>query len=96
VRGRVIPFPRPEPEPEPEDDREFEELTRAGDQTEALVVQGLLEAHGIRVTRRTHVAPSVHPFTVGEQGQVRILVPRASLVQGRLLLARFAPPPAGP
>jgi hypothetical protein len=85
MMGRVIPFPRPAPPP---DDREFEELTRVRDQSEALVVRGLLEAHGIRVVLRTHVAPSVHPFTVGDQGQVQILVPRPAVAESRRLLAR--------
>jgi hypothetical protein len=86
--GRVIPFPSQAPEPEPEDEREFEELTRVRDQAEALVVRGLLEAHGIDVLLRTHVAPSVHPFSVGDQGAVRILVRRQALATSRLLLDR--------
>ena len=89
MSGRVIPFRRPAREPE--DPRQLAELTRARDQSEALVIQGLLEAHGIRVLLRTRVAQSVHPFTVGEQGEVQILVPRGELVEGRRLLARFAP-----
>ena len=84
--GRVIPFPSQAPEPENE--REFEELTRVRDQAEALVVRGLLEAHGIEVLLRTHVAPSVHPFSVGDQGAVQILVRRQALATSRLLLAR--------
>jgi len=94
VSGRVIPFRRPAREPE--DPRQLAELTRARDQSEALVIQGLLEAHGIRVLLRTRVAQSVHPFTVGEQGEVQILVPRGELVEGRRLLARFAPGPSFP
>ena len=89
MRGRVIPFRRPSKEPD--DDREFEELTRVRDQAEALVVRGLLESHGIRVLLRTRLAPSVHPFTVGDQGEVQILVPRDALIECRLLLARAAP-----
>lgn len=64
------------------------------DQAEALVLRGLLETHGIPVVLRTHVAASVHPFSVGEQGAVQILVPRESLRAGRRLLARRAPDPA--
>jgi len=86
MRGRVIPFPRPAPEPA--DDREFAELLRVRDQAEALVVRSLFESHGIHVVLRTHVAPSVHPFTVGDQGEVRILVARPDLATGRLLLGR--------
>ena len=48
MAGRVIPFPSRAPEPpEPGNERGFEELTRVGDQAEALVVRGLLQAHGI-------------------------------------------------
>lgn len=92
--GKVIPFPSRMPEPE--DEREFEELTRVRGQAEALVVRGLLEAHGIEVLLRTHVAPSVHPFSVGEQGAVQVLVRREALAQSRRLLANAAPGPAPP
>lgn len=91
--AQVIPFPDRSREPAPD---EFEEVTRAGDQAEALVVRSLLEAYGIPVLLRTHVAQSVHPFTVGDQGEVRLLVPRASATEGRLLLARLAPRPSFP
>jgi len=84
LSGRVIPFRRPAPEPDHEG--EFEEVARARHQAEALVVRSALEAHGIRVVLRTHVAHSVHPFTVGDQGEVRILVPRAAAAESRLLL----------
>jgi hypothetical protein len=94
VSGRVIPFRRPAGEPE--ERRDFEEIWRARDQSEALVIQSLLEAHGIRALLKTRVAPSVHPFTVGEQGEVRILVPRDAVADGRRLLGRFAPGPALP
>jgi hypothetical protein len=90
----VIPFPSRAPEPE--DAREFEEVARVRDQAEALVARGLLEAHGIEVLLRTHVAPSVHPFSVGDQGAVQILVRREALATSRLLLAQVnpgAPPP---
>lgn len=94
VSGRVIPFRRPSKEPE--DDRGFEELTRVRDQAEALVVRGLLESHGIRVLLRTRLAQSVHPFTVGDQGEVQVLVPKDVLIECRLLLARAAPGPSFP
>jgi hypothetical protein len=94
VAGRVIPFRRRPPEPA--DDGEFAELRRARDQAEALVVKGLLEAHGIRAVLRTHLAPSVHPFTVGDQAEVRILVPRAVLAESRRLLRRAVPGSSAP
>ena len=92
MTGRVIPFPSRAPEPG-DDESGFEELTRVGDQAEVLVVRGLLEAHGIEVLLRTHVAPSVHPFSVGDQGAVQVLVRREALAAARLLLARGDPGP---
>jgi hypothetical protein len=89
VPGRVIPFRRPAREPG--DDREFQEVRRVRDQAEALVVKSLLEAHGIRVVLRTHVASSVHPFTVGDQAEVRILVSRSAIAQSRRLLDHRPP-----
>ncbi|HEX2501493.1 MAG TPA: DUF2007 domain-containing protein [Methylomirabilota bacterium] len=94
MTGKVIPFPSRVPEPE--DERGFEELTRVGDQAEALVVRGLLESHGIEVLLRSHVAPSVYPFSVGEQGAVQVLVRREALAESRRLLAGSAPGPAAP
>jgi hypothetical protein len=94
VTGKVIPFPSRAPEPK--DERGFEELTRVRDQAEALVVRGLLESHGIEVLLRSQVAPSVYPFSVGEQGAVQILVRREALPTSRLLLARVTPGPSLP
>jgi hypothetical protein len=94
MSGRVIPFRRRSEEPD--ESREFEEVARARDQAEALVVQSLLEAYGIRVLLRTHLAQSVHPFTVGDQGEVRVLVPRGAAAESRRLLTRLAPGPSFP
>lgn len=85
MTGRVIPFPGRRPEPR----HPFVEVFRARDQAEALVVQGLLASHGITcLLRTTHLAPSVHPFSVGDLGEVRIMVAEADEPQSRLLLAR--------
>lgn len=92
MTGKVIPFPSRAPEPE--DERGFEELTRVRDQAEALVVRGLLESHGIEVLLRSQVAPSVYPFSVGDQGAVQVLVRRETLVTSRRLLARVIPGPS--
>ena len=92
MTGKVIPFPSRAPEPE--DERGFEELTRVRDQAEALVVRGLLESHGIEVLLRSQVAPSVYPFSVGDQGAVQVLVRREALATSRLLLARVIPGPS--
>lgn len=94
MAGKVIPFPSRAPEPE--DERGFEELARVRDQAEALVLRGLLESHGIEVLLRSHVAPSVYPFSVGDQGAVQVLVRREALAMSRLLLARVTPGPSFP
>jgi hypothetical protein len=93
MNGRKVPLRRPGPEHADEGD--FEEVARVRDQAEALVVRSLLEAHGIRVSLRTHVAQSVHPFTVGGQGEVRVLVPRARAAESRRLFLRRAPEQPG-
>jgi hypothetical protein len=83
--GKVIPFPL-RPAPEPRDDRALVEVHRC-DQGEALVVKGLFESEGIPVIVRSRIAHSVHPFTVGAQGEVVLLVPRAHAERSRELLA---------
>ena len=52
------------------------------------MVKGLFESEGIPTVLRSRIALSVHPFTVGAQGEVRILVPDAEAARSRRLLAR--------
>ncbi|PYN91058.1 MAG: hypothetical protein DMD89_32190 [Candidatus Rokuibacteriota bacterium] len=85
-RGRVIPFPTKSPPP---DERALTEVHRCA-QAEAIVVKGLFESEGIPTVLRSRIAHSVHPFTVGAQGEVRILVPAADAARSRRLLARHA------
>lgn len=88
-RGRLIRLPRrgrPAEDPFP-----LDELVRVGNRTEALVIQGLLAAHGIQAVLRARVDPAVYPFTVGEQGEVSILVPRPARAAGRRLLGPVLP-----
>jgi len=89
-RARVIPFPKspppmrePEPGPAP-----FVEVRRCRDQAEALVVRSLLESEGIPVILRSHLAQSVHPFSVGDQGEVVILAPEPEAPRARVILIR--------
>jgi hypothetical protein len=82
--GKVIPF-RPRPAPDPPDDGTLVEVHRC-DRGEALVVRGLLESEGIPVVVRSRIAHSVHPFTVGAQGEVTLLVPRGHADRSRRLL----------
>ena len=85
-RGKVIPFPvRGAARPVPVDERALVELRRC-DQAEAVVVKSLLESEGIPALLRSPVTHSVHPFTVGAQGEVTILVPRDDLARSQRLL----------
>jgi hypothetical protein len=60
------------------------------DRAEAMVVKGLFESEGIPTMLRSRLAHSVHPFTVGAQGEVVIMVPETEAVRSRRLLTRLA------
>ena len=62
------------------------------DQPEAMVVKSLFESEGIPTLLRSRIAHSVHPFTVGSQGEVVILVPEKEVARTRDLLVRLARP----
>jgi hypothetical protein len=85
-RGRVIPFPKP-PSPRAGDEGPAE-IHRC-DRAEALVVKGLLESEGIPTVLRSRLAHSVHPFTVGTQGEVIIVVPAREAPRAKRLLLRL-------
>lgn len=87
-RGKVIPFPGVRP-PVGADERRLVEVHRC-DRAEAVVVKSLLDSEGIPALLRSSVAHSVHPFTVGAQGEVVIMVPSVLAERSRLLLARIA------
>jgi len=89
--GKVIPFPA-RPAPVARDEDALVEVHRC-DQREALVVRGLFESEGIPVIVRSRIAHSVHPFTVGAQGEGPLFVPRADADRSRSLLwgARHGP-----
>jgi hypothetical protein len=98
-RGKIIRFPGrrgQHPGPGRTDERDFVEVRRCRDQGEALVVKSLFESEGILCLLRTFLAQSVHPFSVGDQGQVIVLVPAADAPQARILLARISPGPSFP
>lgn len=90
-RGRVIPFPTSRRAAGPTDD-ELVEVHRC-DQGEAMVVKSLFESEGIPTLLRSRIAHSVHPFTVGSQGEVVILVPKAEAARAAVLLTRVVPDP---
>jgi len=82
--GDVIPFPKRRVEEG--DPSALVEVHRC-DQREALVVKGLFESEGIPVLVRSRIPHSVYPFTVGAQGEVVLLVPRADADRSRRLLS---------
>lgn len=84
-RAKVIPFPRSPQRAAPAP--AFTEVRRCRDQGEALVVRGLLESEGIGVVLRSNLAQSVHPFSVGDQGEVTVLVADRDAHRARLILA---------
>jgi len=89
-RAKIIRFPTP-PSKAPASARDAAELVearRCRDQTEALVVRGLLESEGIQVVLRSRLAPSVYPFSVGHQAEVVLLVAAADLARALAVLAR--------
>src|SRR4029453_19165806 len=76
-RAKVIPFPGP-----------LERARRAGTlRRQAVVIRGLFESEGIPTLLRSRLAHSVHPFSVGAQGEVVVLVPPSEVARARLLLA---------
>ena len=101
-RGKVIPFPgmpagppRPPVRTLPDDEPGLVEVYRC-DQAEALVVKGLFESEGIPTLLRARLAHSVYPFSVGQQGEVVVLVPESAVTRSRLLLARVSGGPSFP
>jgi hypothetical protein len=86
-RARVIPFPKRLPVP-PAPDPGFVEVRRCRDQAEALVVKSVLESEGIPVVLRSNLAQSVHPFSVGNQGEIIVLAAEPDAPRARTLLIR--------
>lgn len=66
------------------------------DRAEAVVIKSLFESEGIPTLLRSRFTHSVHPFTVGAQGEVVVLVPESEVVRSRVLLTRIAPGPPSP
>jgi putative signal transducing protein len=63
-------------------------VRRCRDQAEALVVRSLLQSEGISVVLRSNLAQSVHPFSVGDQGEVVVLTPAHDASRARSILIR--------
>ena len=62
---------------------------RRCNQAEAMVVKSLLESDAIPTLLRSRLAHSVHPFTVGAQGEVVIFVPVRDAARAARLLVRL-------
>ena len=92
-RAKVLRFPGTEP-PVPTSPADFGlvEVHRCAN-AEAMVVRSLLESEGVPVLLQSRLAHSVHPFSVGDQGEVVILVPHREAIRSRLLLERTLPRP---
>jgi len=93
-RAKIIRFPgAPEP-PTPsrwadaEDERGLVEVHRCG-HAEAVVIKSLFASEGIPILLRSRFTHSIHPFTVGAQGEAAILVPEREAVRSRVLLTRL-------
>jgi putative signal transducing protein len=82
-RAKVIQFPKPKPAPEPA----LVEVRRCRDQSEALVIRALLDGHDIPAVMRGRLVQSVHPFSVGDAGEITLLVHAADAKRARSLLA---------
>ncbi len=87
-RAKIIPFPGVRRESA--DDRGLVSVHRC-DSAEAVVVKSLFESEGIPTLLRSRLAHSVHPFTVGAQGEVIVLVPASEADRSRSLLGRILP-----
>jgi len=93
-RAKIIRFPgapeppRPSAWAEGEDERGLVEVHRC-DQAEAMVVKSLFDSEDIPALLRSRFTHSIHPFTVGAQGEVVILVPETEALRSRALLTRL-------
>ena len=87
-RAKIIPLPRPSTPPR--EDGTLVEVHRS-DQAEAVVVRGLLESEGIPTFCRSRLTHSVHPFTIGGQGEIVLLVPAPEAPRARELVALRRP-----
>ena len=86
-RGKIIPFPGVRVDAPGRDERRLEDVHHC-DAAEAVVVKSLFESEDIPVLLRSRIAHSVHPFTVGAQGELVVMVPAALAPRARRLLWR--------
>jgi hypothetical protein len=72
----------------PTDEPRLVEIHRC-DQAEALVLRSLFESEGIPTLFRSRLVSSVHPFSVGAQGEVVVLVPESEAARSRRLRLEY-------
>ena len=75
-RGPIIPLPAADGHLERRDDEEGLIEVHRCEQAEALVMKSLFESEGIPTLLRSALISSLHPFSVGVQGQVAVSRPR--------------------
>ena len=86
-RAKVVPLPFVKTRPPAEQARDLVAVRRCRDQGEALVVRSLLDSEGISSVLRGHFVSALHPFSVGEQGAITVLVHAFDAFRVRALLA---------
>jgi hypothetical protein len=87
-RAKVVPLPFVKTQPPEEEARDLVAVRRCRDQAEALVVRSLLDSEGISSVLRGHFVSALHPFSVGEQGAITVLVHAFDVLRARALLTR--------
>lgn len=87
-RAKVIPLPFVKATTPAEEARDLIEVRRCRDQAEALVVRSVLDSEGISSVLRGHFVSSLHPFSVGAQAAVRVLVHEFDALRARAVLTR--------
>jgi hypothetical protein len=90
-KAKILRFPgvsgRPARPPQPASEEGLVEVHRCH-HSEALVIKSLLDSEGIPSLLRSRLALSVHPFTVGSQGEIVVLVPAIDAARSRRILSR--------
>ena len=87
-RAKVIRLPTRKPPAADLGERDLVVIQRCRDQGEALVVRGLLDSMGISSVLRGNLVSSLHPFSVGAQGEIAVLVHEFDVPRARAALSR--------
>lgn len=87
-RAKVIRLPTRKPPAAEPGERDLVVIRRCRDQGEALVVRGLLDSMGISSVLRGNLVSSLHPFSVGAQGEIAVLIHESDVPRARAALSR--------